>query len=141
MKMQINLGMSIIAASLAVLGCNEGARPVAQSSKPTAVVQGAKQSPAEPARTAEEEAEIKENLAQLSPEDRKLADAQRYCAFEDDKRLGEMGVPYKLTILEQPVFLCCKGCEMDAKKHPEKTLAKVKELKAKVAAETSKEKK
>ena len=138
MKTQAKLGMSIIAASLAVLGCNEGARPVAQSTRPTGV---AKQSPAEPARTAEEEAEIKENLAQLSPEDRKVADAQRFCAIDDDHRLGEMGVPYKVMIMEQPVFLCCKGCEKDAKNHPEKTLAKVKELKAKVAAETSKEKK
>jgi hypothetical protein len=141
MKKQITLGMSIIATALAVWGCNDAARPVAQSTTPTAVARGAKQSPAQPAPTAEEEAEIKENLAKLSPEDRKLADAQRFCAIDEDHRLGEMGVPYKVMIMEQPVLLCCKGCEKDAKNNPEKTLAKVKELKAKVAAEASKEKK
>jgi hypothetical protein len=136
MKTQLALGISIIAASLSVLGCNEGSTP-----KSTPVAQGVKQSPAQSAPTAEEEAEIKESLAQLNPEDRKLADAQRFCVIEDDKRLGEMGVPYKVMIKDQPVFLCCKGCEKQAKKDPEKTLAKVKELKAKAAAETGKEKK
>jgi hypothetical protein len=34
-------------------------------------------------------------------------------------------------IKDQPVFLCCKGCQADALKHPEETLAKVAELKAK----------
>jgi hypothetical protein len=86
----------------------------------------------------EAEAEIKANLAKLSPEDRKLAEAQKYCAVEDDNRLGEMGVPIKLTIKDQPVFLCCKGCKKDAEKDPDKTLAKVKELKAKAKAEEKK---
>jgi hypothetical protein len=86
----------------------------------------------------EAEAEIKANLAKLSPEDRKLAEAQKYCAVEDDNRLGEMGVPIKLTIKDQPVFLCCKGCKKEAEKDADKTLAKVKELKAKARAEEKK---
>jgi hypothetical protein len=85
-----------------------------------------------------DEAEIKANLAKLSAEDRKLAEAQKYCAIEDDNRLGEMGVPIKLTIKDQPVFICCKSCKKDAEKDPEKTLAKVKELKAKAKAEEKK---
>jgi hypothetical protein len=82
-----------------------------------------------------DEAEIKANLAKLSPEDRKLALAQKYCAVEDDNRLGEMGVPIKLMVKDQPVFICCKGCKKEAEKDADKILAKVKELKAKAAKE------
>ena len=45
-------------------------------------------------------------------------------------RLGSMGKPYKLVIKGQPVFLCCDGCEEDALKNPQETLAKVERLKA-----------
>jgi hypothetical protein len=77
-------------------------------------------------------------LAKLSAADRKLAEAQKWCAVENDKLLGDMGVPYKATIKDQPVFLCCKGCLEEAEAHPDKTLAKVEELKAKANAEKEK---
>jgi hypothetical protein len=67
-------------------------------------------------------------LAKLSAEDRKLAEAQRFCAVEEENLLGSMGKPVKLTIEGQPVFLCCAGCQAAAKADPKKTLAKVKEL-------------
>jgi hypothetical protein len=41
-----------------------------------------------------------------------------------------MGVPIKLLIKEQPVFICCKGCEGEARERADQTLAKVAELKA-----------
>jgi hypothetical protein len=87
----------------------------------------------EAAQTADpdEEAEIQANLAKLSQKDRKLAEEQKFCAVEDDSRLGAMGVPVKIMIKDQTVFLCCKGCTKQAQKDPDKTLAKVKELKAK----------
>ncbi len=74
-------------------------------------------------------------LAKLEPEKRKLAEAQKLCPISDEP-LGTagMGVPIELTIEGQTVFLCCKSCEGRAKKDPEKTLAKVKELVAKNAA-------
>jgi hypothetical protein len=78
-----------------------------------------------------DEEKIGKNLAKLSKKDRKLALEQKYCVIEDENRLGEMGVPIKLTIKGQPVFLCCKGCKKDALAHPDQTLAKVKELKEK----------
>jgi hypothetical protein len=40
-------------------------------------------------------------------------------------------VPVKVTIKGQPVFLCCGGCRKDALDHPDRTLARVRELKAK----------
>jgi hypothetical protein len=67
-------------------------------------------------------------LAKLSPEDRKLAETQRFCAVEEENLLGSMGKPVKLVIEGQPVFLCCAGCQDAAKADPKKTLAKVQEL-------------
>jgi multidrug efflux pump subunit AcrA (membrane-fusion protein) len=78
-----------------------------------------------------EDPKVKENLAKLSAEDRALAEGQKFCAVQNDTRLGEMGVPVKLMIKGQPVFICCKGCRKQAEADPAKTLAKVKELRAK----------
>jgi hypothetical protein len=99
-------------------------------------VQAAADKPADkdkPADAKEAEATIKANLAKLSDEDRKLAEAQKWCAIENDDRLGSMGVPVKVMIKDQPVFLCCKGCVDKAKADPDKTLSTVKDLKAKAA--------
>jgi len=79
----------------------------------------------------DKEATIRANLARLGPEDRKLAQEQRFCAVEEDNRLGEMGTPVKVMVKDQPVFVCCKGCVKQARNDPEQTLAKVKELKEK----------
>jgi hypothetical protein len=94
----------------------------------------------EAAKTTEEtdEAEIRENLASLNPEDRKLAEAQKYCAVQTKDRLGEMGPPVKIMLKDQPVFLCCGHCKKDAEKDPDKTLATVAQLKQKAADETKK---
>jgi len=78
----------------------------------------------------------KASLARLDPEDRKLAEEQKYCVVQNDKRLGSMGTPVKIMVKGQPVFLCCGGCEKKALADPDKTLAKVEELKAKARADT-----
>jgi multidrug efflux pump subunit AcrA (membrane-fusion protein) len=75
-------------------------------------------------------AKIKAMLAKLTPEDRRLAEEQGYCP-ETEKPLGTMGVPFKITIHSQPVFLCCQSCEEEAREHAEQTLAKIAEWKAK----------
>jgi hypothetical protein len=77
----------------------------------------------------DKEAKIKASLDKLDPADRKLAEEQKYCAIETENRLGSMDKPIKIMIEDQPVFLCCKGCEKRALKDPEKTLATVKKLK------------
>jgi multidrug efflux pump subunit AcrA (membrane-fusion protein) len=76
------------------------------------------------------EAKVKANLAQLSPEDRKLAEAQRFCPNTDDNRLGAMGPPVKVMVKGQPVFVCCKACLDSVQQNPDQTLAKVEQLKA-----------
>jgi Cu(I)/Ag(I) efflux system membrane fusion protein len=82
-----------------------------------------------PSTPAEEESLIEAGLAKLTPEDRQLAVAQRYCAVLPDNRLGSMGAPVKLMLKDRPVFLCCDGCKKEALGHPDETLKKVEELK------------
>ncbi len=64
------------------------------------------------------------NIGQLPEADRKLALAQRICPITSAS-LGSMGVPIKVTLRGQTVFLCCKGCVGKARKAPEETLQKI----------------
>jgi len=79
--------------------------------------------------------EVAVERALLSAEDRALVEAQEWCVINADERLGSMGAPLKLDIKGKPVFVCCKGCKKKAEADPDKTLAKVEELKAKAIAE------
>jgi Cu(I)/Ag(I) efflux system membrane fusion protein len=67
------------------------------------------------------------NIAKLPPEDQELARAQRLCPVTDEP-LGSMGVPVKVVVEGEPVFLCCKGCERDVRENPTEILAKVRKL-------------
>ncbi len=78
--------------------------------------------------------EVAAERAKLSPEDRALVDAQEWCVVSTEERLGSMGPPIQLDIKGQPVFVCCKGCKRKAEADPDKTLAKLAELKNKKAA-------
>jgi Cu(I)/Ag(I) efflux system membrane fusion protein len=118
--------------------CEEKAK--ADPKKTLEIVEQLKRGSSKPAIPApagespsEEEKEIRDNLTQLG-NDRPLAEAQRYCPIRPTSRLGSMGAPFKLTIEGQMVFLCCGSCETKAKANPAKTLATVKELKAKAAS-------
>lgn len=84
-----------------------------------------------PSENAEYEAVVKANLSRLSPEDRALAEAQRFCPVSED-RLGspDMGVPVKILIEGRPVFICCEGCKAKALAQAGQTLATVEKLKA-----------
>lgn len=73
---------------------------------------------------------ITATLAKLNPADRKLAVQQQFCAVMNTEWLGSMGVPVKLEIKGEPVFVCCSGCKAKALKKPDETLAKVAALKA-----------
>ena len=73
-------------------------------------------------------ADITAALAELSPEDRVAAQAQKYCAVEQENLLGTMGAPFKVMVNDKPVFLCCEGCKEKALKDPEATLAAVAKL-------------
>jgi len=123
MSSRILRATSFAALALFLTGCGS-----AQNGSPTGTPQ------AQHADHNEKE-EQKAALAQLSDEDRPLAEAQGYCVVTSEP-LGSMGPPIKLVVNEQPVFVCCKGCEKKAKSNPDKTLAKVEELKTKVKSES-----
>src|SRR5262249_39359089 len=79
------------------------------------------------------QAEIEANLDRLNPEDRAAAEAQGFCAVQENNPLGSMGKPVKVMLKGEPVFLCCPGCREKAEKNPERTLTRARELKAKKA--------
>ncbi len=41
------------------------------------------------------------------------------------EELGKMGEPFRLTYKGQEIKLCCKGCEKDFNKEPEKYVQKI----------------
>ena len=80
------------------------------------------------AAAQDEDALIRSNLARLPRSDRELAARQLYCPIQQQNRLGSMGTPVKILLDGQPVFLCCPGCEEEARNHPQQTLATVRRL-------------
>ncbi len=68
---------------------------------------------------------MKKNLAKLSPEDAASAEKQHMCPVSDEM-LGTMGVPIKVKVKEQDVWVCCDHCVDTIKEEPDKYLAKLK---------------
>jgi len=110
------LGTIVLGVAFLVAGCKDAATDKSET-------------PEKPGERVEKL--IKANFAKMSDEDRPLAEAQKYCAVETDSKLGGMGMPIKVILNGEAVFICCKGCKKMAEKDPDKTLANVKELKAK----------
>jgi len=123
-------------AALAVgwTGCSgsasqKGSKTVSPEGKPAAKTTGEPASP-ETAKPHEHGDSLAaktgspEGLAELSAEDRALAEKQRTCPVSGEL-LGSMGKPYKVTVKGRTVFLCCEGCEAKIKKDPDKYLEKI----------------
>jgi len=79
---------------------------------------------------AEEASDVREELAKLPAEDRVLAKKQKVCPVTNAP-LGSMGVPCKVTLKGQTVFLCCEGCEGKLQKNADKYLAKLNQSQSK----------
>jgi len=89
--------------------------------------------PSPPAMTSAEEAKIKVAMARLSPEDRKLAETQIFCAIDQDSRLGSTGPILKEMCKGRPVFICCKGCAAEVRANPDEAVKMLDKLMARVA--------
>jgi Cu(I)/Ag(I) efflux system membrane fusion protein len=83
-----------------------------------------------PSTPEDTDAKLDLALSKLSPEDRKLAVSQKFCPVLTNSKLGSMGVPIKIMVNDQPVFVCCNGCAKQAAAEAEKTLKKVADLRA-----------
>lgn len=79
--------------------------------------------------SSELSAEALKNIAALAPEDHDRATAQGTCPISGQP-LGSMGVPHKMIVNGEAVFLCCQGCEPEVQKDPNKVLKKLAEGKA-----------
>ncbi len=114
-----SLAFALIPFSLVLLaGCQGGGSSSAPQVTP------------KPAETGTANPEVKAALDKLSPEDRKLAEEQKTCPITGEA-LGSMGVPPKLTLKNQTVFLCCASCKKKAEADLDKTLKAVADAKAK----------
>lgn len=91
-----------------------------------------------PSMSDDQDAKIVASLAKLSPEDQKLAMAQKFCPILKNSLLGSMGKPVKIVLEGQPVFLCCKNCEKQARDHVTDTLRTVRDLTAGPAINSTK---
>ncbi len=141
-------------ALAAVVGCDEPTKPADSSAAPPAASAPggpaeAKKPEAKPedkkpeakpedkkteAKPEEKKADTKEakkltddqiaEIKKLPEAEQKIALAQMTCPIGNDN-LGEMGMPVKVVLNGQTVFLCCKGCVKDAEKDPAGTLAKL----------------
>jgi hypothetical protein len=93
-------------------------------------------SPGAPA-PADPEADIRASLAQLGPDEQRLAEQQRYCPMMEGIRLGAMGRPRTVTVKGVSTFVCCDNCARRARDEPDEAVAKVRELEQARARELS----
>ena len=129
-----------LALAAALVGCDNASAPSsAPATPPGSTTSPGPAAPAKPAETKSAEAapakkfdfagaKLSEkeltNINKLDEADRKLALEQKLCAVQGS-HLGGMGKPYKVVLDGKTVFLCCDGCEEEAKEHPAETLAKL----------------
>lgn len=129
--------IGLLSLALIAMGCGKETAPSTTNSSPAehdhADDSHDHQSDAKPQANEATEKKVSATLAKLKPEDRQLAESQKFCAVMTHERLGGMGTPLKLDIKGEPVFVCCKGCRTKALKNPDETLARVADLKSKNA--------
>jgi hypothetical protein len=130
MKSLVKPVTCLAAVALFSLGCQSETAPVTSDVATPPSANESHDSHGEDAHDNHGASEVAAEMAKLSPEDRKEAEAQKFCVVSSNSLLGSMGAPIKLDIDGQAVFICCSGCKSAAMKAPEKTLATVAKLKA-----------
>lgn len=114
------------AFGLSGCGTSASSKPSEQDSKPSAAEKpnddhGDRDGHAQESAQGPEVAAV---LAELSPEDRSLAEKQKICPVSGEL-LGSMGAPLKVDVNGMPVFICCEGCKEELLKKPDEYLAKL----------------
>lgn len=118
------LGGGLIALAFAA-GCSsepQGTTPAASTG--TAAAPSSTDSTDSAPAMSEEQTEISQAMAKLPEDDRRLAVAQKVCPVSDQP-LGSMGTPIKVTVDGKSLFICCEGCEQDARENIDAHLAKL----------------
>lgn len=79
---------------------------------------------------AHDDAKVKEALAQLTPDEMKLAEAQEMHCIVAGEVLGSMGKPVLVQdVGGQDYLICCAGCEEELRKDPAKYAEKLASMK------------
>ena len=110
----------------AFLGCGGGPSSTKELTKDSA----AKDTDKTAAKDADKTADDLPGLKELDEADRKLAEQQEVCPVSGSP-LGSMDKPYKMTVKNRVVFLCCEDCKAEINKDPDKYLKKLDALLAK----------
>lgn len=110
---QVAAGIALISIGM-LLGCNSKPEPAPVQDAGNADSLVKKELPSE----------IDRELAKLTDADRTLAEMQKVCPVSGEP-LGSMGAPIKVTVNDRSLFVCCKGCEEDAKKNFDEYFAKL----------------
>ena len=124
--------MNFIAIA-AVLCLFVGCQPTQTASVPPADSAATTTTTPEQTTTQQSESEesiIAKAISELPAAEQTEASKQKYCAVQTTQLLGTMGMPYKVMLDGEPVYLCCAGCKGKATRNPKETLAHVAELKA-----------
>jgi hypothetical protein len=108
--MQRFLVLAAITLGLALAGCGD-------SGKTTT---GGPKTPPAP------DGKVAANLAKLPAADRAAAEKQQVCPVSGEP-VGSMGVPIKVTVKQQDVWICCGGCRGTLVAEPDTYLAKLKQ--------------
>jgi hypothetical protein len=74
--------------------------------------------PAGPTPTAAD-ADVSAALDRLLPADRIEVERQQVCPVTGE-RLGAMGTPVRVQVAGRTVWLCCRSCERELRRHPDK---------------------
>lgn len=96
-----------------------------------AVLVGCNAEPSKPGASAGDK--VQANLEKLSPEDRTAAESQVFCPAMEQQKLGGMGVPIKVEVEGETIFVCCQGCVKFVKDNPKQAKDKVAEFKSKAS--------
>lgn len=122
------VGSLMLPLALSLSGCGASASNKApeQDSKSSAAgkTNGDHGDDAGQAQGSAQDPEVMAALAELSPEDRSLAEKQKICPVTGEL-LGSMGAPLKVDVSGKPVFICCEGCKEELLKKPDEYLAKL----------------
>ena len=116
------------AAASAFFGASGGPSSGVPAS-PSATQSGEDEPSGPMAASDEPSDEVGENIARLPAADRALAQRQRLCPITQ-MPLGSMGVPYKMVVQGNPLFLCCEACKAKVDSDPQAVLKKVEQAKA-----------
>ncbi|MDB5347359.1 MAG: cusB [Schlesneria sp.] len=83
-----------------------------------------------PTTPENEDAKLLAAFKKLTPDDRAIAEKQKYCPILENSRLGSMGVPVKVMVDGKPVFVCCPACEKPVTDKPQEALKKLEQMKS-----------